>query len=256
MGLCIAKAVLKSPALKVQLEIVEPSANRRKILADQLDCAVVETLTVKPQQALLLAVKPQIAEPLLQTFKTDSGHLLMSIMAGIPLSLLKQFHPDCQAVRIMPNTPAAVGQGVSVYYGEVQPAVLEFVKSLLHSFGCTVEAQQEGMLDAATAISGSGPAYVFYFAEVLIEQAQKFGFSKADAKVLVFNTLLGSTNLMLNSDQEPSVLRAQVTSKQGTTEKALDTFEKQGFKQALQAGCQSAFLRAQELAQPNQKQSD
>jgi len=152
-------------------------------------------------------------------------------------------------VRVMPNTPAQVGLGMNVYYADpsLGPQQLEPVTALLNASGAALAVPSEDAIDAATAVSGSGPAYVFYVAEHWMNAARKLGFSEEEAATLVQQTLLGATELWKAQGVPVGTLREQVTSKGGTTAAALEAFQANGVGTGLEAGIERAYQRAKEL---------
>src|SRR6185295_2483116 len=152
-------------------------------------------------------------------------------------------------VRAMPNTPALVGAGISGVFAprEVDMAARKMAGRVLEAAGAVVWVEREEMLDAVTGVSGSGPAYAFYFLEGLEQAARELGFSGADARKLAYTTFTGALKLAMASDLEPGILRAQVTSKGGTTERALTMMEADGIKAKFIAAVKAAAERSREL---------
>jgi pyrroline-5-carboxylate reductase len=175
---------------------------------------------------------------------------VLSIAAGIRLAELARWldgYP--RLVRAMPNTPALVGRGISGVYAApgVDAADRARVSSVLDAAGEVVWLDDEAKLDAVTAVSGSGPAYVFYFVEALEEAARELGIAPEDARRLAYATVAGSMALALASPDAPSVLRARVTSKGGTTERAIGSLAADEVKSKIVAAVKAAALRAREL---------
>ncbi len=175
-------------------------------------------------QTLILAVKPNIIPGVLDELagKTGHQHLIISIAAGITLNALESKLQKARIVRVMPNTPAKIGKGVSAYAlgSKTIAGDDEQVVELLGCIGKVIKVSEHS-LDAVTAVSGSGPAYVFYFIEAMIDAAVMIGLSRADALVLVGETFLGSAELLRESAEDPAKLRNEVTSPGGTTAAAL-----------------------------------
>ena len=153
-------------------------------------------------------------------------------------------------VRVMPNTPALVGEGMSVFYASeaVTREGRDWVVRLLSSCGLCLEVDDENAVDAATAVSGSGPAYLFYLAEQMIEAAKNLGFRADQAEVLVKQTLKGAS-LLLQNDESAAELRRRVTSPGGTTEAALKRFGEGKVENHLRDGLESAYQRARQLSE-------
>ena len=196
--------------------------------------------TAAASEVIVLAVKPQqlhgvasALAPLLQQ------QLVISIAAGVRADDLSRWLGDYrQLVRTMPNTPAMVSSGMTGLYAlpEVLPAQREQAESVLQAVGSTLWLEEEGQMDAITAVSGSGPAYVFYFMEAMQAAAVELGFSPQQARTLTLETFLGAARLAAQSDEDAATLRARVTSKGGTTERALNTMEDANIKAAIVAG--------------------
>jgi pyrroline-5-carboxylate reductase len=151
----------------------------------------------------------------------------------------------------MPNTPALIGAGISGIFAHagVDAGSRVLAERVLEAAGAVVWVEREEMLDAVTGVSGSGPAYVFYFLEALEQSAREMGFSAADARKLTFATFDGAIKLAHASEFEPAILRAQVTSKGGTTERALATMEAAGVKAAIVRAAKAAAERAREMGE-------
>ena len=200
----------------------------------------VIVLAIKPQQ--LREVCAQLA-PLLGT------QLIVSIAAGIRAQDISRWLNTQNVVRCMPNTPALIKSGVTGLYAlpQVSTTHKEIAESMLNAVGSSVWLSEEVMLDGVTAISGSGPAYVFYFIEAMQQAARELGFDEADAKRLVIDTFLGAAKLADASIDDVSVLRARVTSKNGTTERALLSMEADKVKQHITAAVHAAAIRSKEM---------
>lgn len=200
---------------------------------------------------ILLAVKPQqlraVAEDLAPELKSQ---LLISIAAGIRTADLSRWVGGySHIVRVMPNTPALVLAGVSALYA--LPAVTtqerRIAQTILAAVGSTLWVGQEDLMDAVTAVSGSGPGYVFYFIEALEQAARELGLEPADARQLSLDTFVGAARLARDSGEEPAALRARVTSKGGTTESALRSMEDNRLKQLIVEAVRRAAERSREL---------
>lgn len=203
-------------------------------------------------QTLVLACKPQqlseIAEALSGVEKPIK--LLVSILAGTSIKRLRQVFPNAEnIVRIMPNMPAQISEGISCYCSEspLSDAAFSSLKKILDAMGESVELP-ENKLDAVTALSGSGPGYVFEFASALLEAAQKLGFSSDEAKKLTYKTLLGSVKLLCSSELSADELRNAVSSKGGTTLAGLSKFDEAGFRKTVQNALDAAKKRSEELS--------
>ncbi|MCP4749575.1 MAG: pyrroline-5-carboxylate reductase [Proteobacteria bacterium] len=199
----------------------------------------------------ILAVKPQDSLSVVKDLsaKVNQETLVISIMAGISLPALENELKGAQIVRCMPNTPASIHMGMSVYCGNkaVTQESFRISNKILSAMGKAFQVNDEKMIDAATAISGSGPAYVFYLAEALKEGALELGFDDSQADTLATQTLLGAATLLNKTDDSPEELRRKVTSPGGTTEAALRYYKENGLKKILMGGFQAAYERSLQL---------
>lgn len=199
---------------------------------------------------IVLAVKPQqLHEVCAQLRGLLDSQLIVSIAAGIRAQDIARWLNTQNIVRCMPNTPALIQSGVTGLYAlpQVGTAQKEIAENILNAVGSSVWLQDEVMLDGVTAISGSGPAYVFYFIEAMQQAARELGFNEAAAKRLVIDTFLGAAKLADASNDDVSVLRARVTSKNGTTERALLSMEKDDVKRHIVAAVHAAAVRSKEM---------
>lgn len=208
-------------------------------------------------EVLVLAVKPQQMKAALAPVAGRlSGQLVISIAAGLRLADLGRWLgapgvPHARLVRCMPNTPALIGAGVTGLYADpsVDAAGREAAERILAAVGSTVWADAEAQMDAVTAISGSGPAYVFHFIEALEAAGRALGFDEAGARRLAIDTALGAAKLAASSEDSPALLRQKVTSKGGTTEAALASLAAAGWHDALVAAVKAAEARGRELGE-------
>ena len=207
--------------------------------------------------AIVLAVKPQMMKVAVSPFAGKlTTQSVISIAAGISTSSIARWLGDVTApydnvVRAMPNTPALIRAGITGLYAAegVAEAGRGIAEALLGAVGKTVWFDEEAMLDAVTAVSGSGPAYVFYFIEALEQAAIELGFNREDARLFASQTFLGGAQLVATTSDSASALRARVTSKRGTTECAIKTFDKHAMKQIFIDGVKAACVRSRELGQ-------
>jgi len=241
-----------------QFHVVEPVAEQRERLAARFPGVhlhpEVDARAVQGADLIVLAVKPQQARAATRALAAHlavaAPPVVLTIIAGIRLAdLARWLGPAARLVRAMPNTPALIGKGISgVYAGpEVDAAGRALAAGVLEAAGEVVWVANEPMLDAVTGVSGSGPAYVFYFLEACEEAAQKLGFTPAEARRLAYATFAGAVALAQGSEAPPATLRAQVTSKAGTTERALAVMEARAVKAAIIDAVAAAAERAQEL---------
>jgi pyrroline-5-carboxylate reductase len=253
MGRALAAALIgKGVCLGDEILVVDPDEGARERNA-ALGCAVQEQLdeAISEAPVVVLAVKPQTAPDMYGQLRPHlrANQVVVSIMAGITLNGLRTGLGHEALVRVMPNTPAQVGLGMNVYHAApaVQAGQLRTVEALLQASGETLAVGDENAIDAATAISGSGPAYVFYVAEHWMAAALKLGFSNEEAEQLVQQTLIGATALWKEQRVPVGTLREQVTSKGGTTAAALEHFELHQIGAHFEDGVERAYQRAKEL---------
>jgi len=208
---------------------------------------------VRGSQTIVLAVKPQVMAQVLDEIRSETTpkKLFVSIAAGFPLQRLEQgLGGGARVVRVMPNTPCLVGKGISVAVAgaHATPADLKQTLKLFSACGEAVAITGEALLDAVTALSGSGPAFVYQFAEALIDGGIRGGLSPQLATKLCFHTLAGAAAMLLESGMSPRELRDMVTSPGGTTLAGLTVLEQRQFREAVVAAIEAATRRAHELA--------
>lgn len=200
--------------------------------------------------AIVFAVKPFLLEdilPIYQSFKT----LIISVAAGKSLSFYEAYFPECPIVRVMPNLPVSFHQGVLGLLANKHMTIPQKAKVdiCFQKLGFCLWVNSDEEIDKITAISGSGPAYVFYLMESLAESAEALGFEKKTANSLALQTFLGASLSAKTSELPPAVLRQQVTSAKGTTAAALQVLERGDLKKLMKAAVVAAFERAKELQQ-------
>jgi len=236
------------------LQVVEPLDGRRASLSERYGvrcCAAVDA-SVLACDALVLAVKPQqmrTAVAPLAGCLTD--HLVISIAAGLRLEALSGWLGGYRKlVRAMPNTPALIRAGITGLYASPALAADDraSAEAILAAVGGTVWLEDEAQMDAVTALSGSGPAYVFYLLEALIAAGEREGLAAATARQLAIETFVGAALLARQSEESLATLRERVTSKGGTTAAALAAFAEAGLAAAMQRGVAAAAHRSRELA--------
>ena len=247
----MGEALVKGLYSKYRVHVCETNASRVKYLKGKYkgillgDLKVIETASV-----IILAVKPQDMEELLKQVPASKDTLFISIAAGLTTKFFeKHLGGKVRVVRAMPNMPALIGEGITgISAGKYAKSLdLKLAQSILGTIGQTVIVK-ESMMDAVTAVSGSGPAYVFLFVEQWIAAAISLGFNREEAKRLVYKTLLGSVHLLEKSKFDAFELRIKVTSKGGTTQAAMDVFSKGNFDQLIHKALLAAKNRAKELA--------
>ena len=230
--------------------VCEADTQRTKYLKMKYDISVVDLNTIIAQSSIIVfAIKPQDMENVLSQIK-ENNILFISIAAGLTTGFFeKKLGGKARVVRAMPNMPALIGEGITaISAGRYATTTdVKAAQKILQTIGQTVIVK-ESMIDAVTAVSGSGPAYVFLFVEHWIATAKTLGFSQEEAKQLVYKTLLGSAHLLEKSEFDAATLRAKVTSKGGTTQAAMDVFSKGGFDQLIYKALSAAKKRSKELA--------
>jgi pyrroline-5-carboxylate reductase len=239
------------------LVVAEPlAAQRTKLAARFPGVACAEAANAAPIRGaslVVLAVKPQQMRDAAQALAPNlegSSAVVLTIAAGIRIADLSRWLGGfARIVRAMPNTPALIGKGISGVYAPpgVDAAGRALAAGVLEAVGEVVWVSTEAMLDAVTGVSGSGPAYVFYFVEALEQAARELGFAGAEARGLAVATFAGAVALVEASGEEPATLRAQVTSKGGTTERAIGALEANETKAKIVAAVKAAAERAREL---------
>ena len=202
---------------------------------------------------VVLAVKPQVIRDVTAGYKPFAarGATFLSIAAGTPIAAFEAvLGAGTPVVRCMPNTPAAIGKGMMVVFANshVAPDALAFVRGLLSASGEVTDIPDEGLMDAVTAVSGSGPAYIFHFIECLTAAAEKAGLSADTAKLLARQTVYGAACLAIESGEEAGRLREQVTSPNGTTAAALSVLmEEKRLEKLVTEAVEAARVRSVEL---------
>lgn len=200
---------------------------------------------------ILLAVKPQDFAALASTLKafTNPEQVVFSIMAGIKVETISDSLGCPKVVRAMPNLPAQIGMGMTVFTSSpsIDKKELFIMQNLINTTGKSVYVEREDMIDAATAISGSGPAYVYYFMQAMIDAGVKMGFTPSQAELLVNQTFMGAVHLHNQSDYTCNEWIQKVASKGGTTEAALKIFGKNNLDAGTKEGLDAALNRAKEL---------
>lgn len=235
-----------------RIKVVEINADSRAALQQKFGVRAVEDVAagIDGSDFIVLAVKPQqLHEVARQLAPRLNSQMLISIAAGIRTDDLARWSGSANIVRAMPNTPALVQSGMTGLYAmpAVGTAQREQAQAILAAVGDTLWVQDETMLDAVTAISGSGPAYVFYFIEALQQAAIKLGFNADNARRLSLATFLGASKLAAASDEDAGVLRARVTSKNGTTERALLSMEADHVAEHIVQAALAAAARAKKM---------
>jgi pyrroline-5-carboxylate reductase len=204
---------------------------------------------------LILAVKPQVLPEVMEKIAQEvtSDHTIISIAAGIPIATIKKFLTNYAAVvRVMPNTPAMIGEAISAYSSEesLSAEIKEEIECLLGACGQMIEVPEK-LMDAVTGLSGSGPAYMFLILDALADGGVKMGIPRAQSVKLAAQTMLGAAMMLVKQNKHPAELKDMVTSPGGTTAAGLHELEKGGVRAALINAVEAATLRSKELGKPN-----
>ncbi|RZJ22667.1 MAG: pyrroline-5-carboxylate reductase [Haliea sp.] len=252
MASAIVGGLLKQGMPAAQIQIIEPLEAQRARLRQQFGTPVHDApgLTLGSADLVVWAIKPQIfKDAALQTRFHTRNALHLSVAAGIRSDSIARWLGSQRIVRAMPNTPALVGQGMTALFAREAVTADDrlLVEQVVATTGEHVWLDEETHLDAVTALSGSGPAYVFYFIEAMVEAGMDMGLTPAQARKLAIGTFAGSSALAKASDEAPDVLRARVTSKGGTTYAAITSMEQDRVKMLFMRAMHAAKQRAREL---------
>ncbi len=254
MGEAILKGIVEKTDIKPEEVIISDiNSERLNLLVNKYGVAATEDnrRLVNMSDLIFLSVKPKDLEKTLNPLKEyfNEKKILISVLAGIKIEKIKQIIQKTPVVRIMPNTPALIGEGaIGVSFDElINESKKQEVLSILKSLGLVLEVQ-ENLMDAITGLSGSGPAYVFNFIDALAQGGVKVGLSYNDALKLAVQTVIGSAKLLKELEEHPSVLRDKVTSPAGTTIYGLHALEKGKFKDTVMNAVEEATKRSKELS--------
>ena len=252
MASALLGGLIESGHAPSSIQVVEPFASQADKLRERFGVSVEAAAGPSLGAAGLVvwAVKPQLFREASAPCAAYVRHALqLSVMAGIRTDAIEAATGSARIVRTMPNTPALVGRGMSGLFAgaAVTAEERDQVERLLKPTGQTLWVEREEQLDAVTALSGSGPAYVFYFLEAMMRAGGELGLSAEQARRLAVGTFDGAAALAAQSSESPEVLRANVTSKGGTTHAAITTMEERGVMDAFVAALHAAARRAKEL---------
>lgn len=255
MAEAMIKVILdKGLVAPASITVGEPRADRGKELVERYQVSVVEknALAIQDRDLVILAVKPQVTSRVLAELKgkIHPRALVFSIMAGVPVAtLIDGLHHEA-VVRVMPNTPAQIGEAMSVWIAspDVSEVQSEQARAILQAMGKELRVHAEEYLDMATAVSGTGPTYVFLMMEAMIDAAVHLGFSRQDAKTLVIQTVLGSVLFAAQSDKHLAELRNMVTSPGGTSADAIYQLEKGSLRTVISKAIWAAYQKSRLLA--------
>ncbi|MFT4665863.1 MAG: pyrroline-5-carboxylate reductase [Polaribacter sp.] len=254
MGLTYARSFLRSHITrKEDMMILEKSPEKAAILATKDIGTVCEDAPtcLAAADLIIFAVKPQDTSALFQSIKphVNEQQVFLTIMAGIPISSICENLGVTKVIRAMPNLPAQIGMGMTVFTSsdEVTRIELVMVQNLINTTGKSIYVEEESRIDAATAISGSGPAYVYFFMNSMIKAAQKMGFSASESELMVAQTFKGAVDIYSKEDFSCAEWIAKVASRGGTTEAALASFTTDKVDEDIRSGAEAALNRAIEL---------
>lgn len=254
MGLTYAEGMATSPLFSEhKLIIYDTDSKKIESLSKDVRFNVLDNLDdcLPKANIVFIAVKPYHSDALFEQMKPmlNEQQIFVSLMAGVTIETIHKKLGIKKIIRTMPNLPAQVGKGVTSYTESkaVSKVELILVRNLLDTTGTSIHVETENFIDASTGISGSGPAYVFYFMQSMLEAALKMGFSDYDSKVLVSNTFEGAIELFNQADLSPEKWINRVASKGGTTRAAIDSMEDNNVNQLIKDAAFAAFDRAVEL---------
>ena len=238
------------------ISVSEPKADLREKLSKNFGVNALEenASAVMGANVIVLAVKPQILQEVvtpLGALVAEARPLLISVAAGVTCSSIERWvGGDPALIRVMPNTPALIGAGISALYANnnVSDGQGTLAEKIMAAVGKTVWIEEETLMDAVTAVSGSGPAYFFYVMQAIHNAAVREGLDAQTARLLSLETALGAARLAVESTEEPGSLQQQVTSPGGTTEAAIKVLDDAGVRDTLQQAVSAARARGGELA--------
>jgi len=259
MAFALVSGLMQQGYTAAQISMIEIDADRRQKIKSEFGIDAVATLLegIGPvrgneNHVIVLAVKPQQMHQLTQQMSgLLDQHLVISIAAGIQVTDLTRWlggYP--RVIRAMPNTPSLVGAGVTGLYAAPGASELDrrSASSIMEAVGTVLWVEKEEMLHTVTAISGSGPAYVFYFIESMQLAGIKLGLTPEQSRTLCLQTFQGAVKLANDSQDDASVLREKVTSKGGTTQQAIQSMENNGVKDEIMTAIDAAYARSQEMS--------
>lgn len=255
MGRSLIGGLIAGGYPSAKLRVADPDIPKRNDLTARfgIEASASNRPSVLGAEVVVLAVKPQMMRAVaMELAGSIASHtLVISIAAGVRTRALQHWlGSTTPIVRAMPNIPALVSSGATALYAadKVTPEQREVAENILRAVGLTLWVHDESLLDAVTAVSGSGPAYFFRLMEALEQAAKAQGLAPEQARILVLQTAFGAAKMALESGKDPGALRAQVTSPGGTTERALRVLDEHGIERMIAEAVTLATLRAAELA--------
>ena len=260
MGRALISGLLANGFESKQISVVEANASTALKLYEDFGIQGIDTLEqiafdFSKNNVVVMAIKPQdfnvVAKNLASKLKHASaaGPLILSIAAGIRLKDMSRWLNHTRCVRAMPNTPALIGKGITGLFADaaVNESDRDLAETICNAVGQVVWVSEEKLMDAVTAVSGSGPAYVFAFLEAMQSAGEKLGLDAQTARQLAYATLEGATQLAHNSDEHAGILRERVTSKGGTTAAALEVMQQHGWHEILEKAIDAASQRGKTM---------
>jgi pyrroline-5-carboxylate reductase len=236
-----------------QITASDPYPDQLKIISEKYSINVTDdnSAAVKEADIVILSVKPQVLPTVLDGLKGNipANSLVFSIVAGMPISRIKKGLSHKAVIRSMPNTPAQISAGMTVWTAsdDVSDDQRSDARVILEAMGKELFVENEDSLNMATAVSGTGPTYVFLLGEALVDAAVHLGFSRRDARLIVLETIKGSVDFALQSDLHLAQLRNMVTSPGGTSAEAIYQLEKGGMRTILSKAVWAAYQKSQLL---------
>ena len=251
MAEAILSRLLKQSVFTASTVLVsEPRVERRDFLTGEYRVEVTadNQTAISAGEILLLAIKPQVFDSVVANIEPNPNSIIVSILAGVTINKLEQAFPNNPVIRVMPNTPATVGAGMTAIAAgtKANKEHIDRAKSIFTAIGEVVEVP-ESMMDAVTGLSGSGPAFVALAIEALADGGVASGLPRAIALQLAIQTVLGTATLLKETEIHPGVLKDRVTSPGGTTIAGVAKLESQGFRSALIEAVKTATERSKEL---------
>lgn len=256
MAQAMISGLLNQGVAATQITVADPDAQKRQMLADKgihtIDASQDPTAAIINADVVILAVKPQVMAQVLAQFSSAlSSQLVVSIAAGVSLASLSDMLGGYSTlVRAMPNTPAMLQAGASGLYADnhISQTHRKLAHALLAASGLAIWVETEAHLHAVTAVSGSAPAYFFYFIESIVKTGVALGLSEAQAAQLAMQTAFGAAKMCLTGDDGPAELRQKVTSPNGTTQAAIASMQASNIDEYIAAAMQACYQRSVELA--------
>ncbi|MGR3809944.1 pyrroline-5-carboxylate reductase [Jiulongibacter sp. NS-SX5] len=254
MGLTYAKAIANSNIMGEKVMIMDMDEAKMQKLAEE---GVFDTYTdlsqcVSAADAIMVAVKPQHKDGLFEQIKpmVKAEQLIISVMAGVTIESIQNALGLNKVVRAMPNLPSQVNKGMTTFYApeNIAAAEVELVDQMLGSTGKSLRISKEDDINTSTAVSGSGPAYIFYFIQAMLDGAKHYGYDDETAKTLVTQTFAGALEQYSQGELTPTEWMNMVASKGGTTREALNTFDAEKVNEGIVKGMIACYDRAIELS--------